>query len=365
MSFQETRRWLRGAVVAAATPFNEDYSLDLPGLEANVDAMVERGIRTGDGVLLVAAAAGEFPVLSIDERRQVMRASVRAAAGRVPVMASVQHTDVREVADPAPVRGRRRHRRRPARPHLLLRGHRGRPVPADRCGRPRNDDPDHGLRHLVGRRGHDGPAILRRLAEFEHVDAVKWSAPDTASFAAGITSIVDRLVVVDNSGLQVWGHALGCARSSPTSPISGRNTASRCGTSSRPATTRPRRPGSSASSTAGARVGRTAELSGGEGHFIKAALELVGMAADRRACPRRASLVPSSTTSGRCSRRPACRWRAARRRSSGRLTADLPLRGDRLVPAVDGARETGAVARARQAFRARRAETLRPRSAPF
>ena len=187
MSFQETRRWLRGAVVAAATPFNEDYSLDLPGLEANIEAMVERGIRTGDGVLLVAAAAGEFPVLSIDERRQVMRASVRAAAGRVPVMASVQHTDVREMV-------------------TLLRIAADEGIAGVQLGptyyyAATEDD----LFRLIDAADRattipimayatwwDGgvtmtPAILRRLAEFEHVDAVKWSAPDT-----GPASTTDR-----------------------------------------------------------------------------------------------------------------------------------------------------------------------------
>ena len=280
MSFQETRRWLRGAVVATATPFNEDYSLDLPGLEANVRTMVERGIRTGDGVLLVAAAAGEFPVLSIDERRQVMRASVRAAAGRVPVMASVQHTDVREVL-------------------TLLRIAADEGVAGVQLGptyyyAATEDD----LFRLIDAADRattipimayatwwDGgvtmtPAILRRLAEFEHVDAVKWSAPDTGTFAAGITSIVDRLVVVDNSGLQVWGHALGMRafvthvanfwpeymvemwhelEAHEYEAVTARLLAFKHRWS--------------------AWVGRTAELSGGEGHFIKAALELVGMAA--------------------------------------------------------------------------------------
>src|SRR5262249_29144835 len=99
MTAPSTRDWLCGAVVAVATPFRQDLTLDLDGLKENVETMVERGIRTGDGVLLVGGAAGEFPVLSIEERRAVVDASVEAAAGRVPIMTSIQHTDTREMVD--------------------------------------------------------------------------------------------------------------------------------------------------------------------------------------------------------------------------------------------------------------------------
>ena len=186
VSFEQTRQWLRGPVVAVATPFNEDLSLDLGGAAANIDALVERGVRTGDGVLLVAAAAG-----------------------RVPVMASVQHTDVREIVD-------------------LLRFCADEGVAGVQLGPayyyPATEDDLLRLIDLADRATSiplmvystwwDGgvvltPPILRRLAAFEHVDAVKWSAPDSAGFAAGISAIADRLVVVDNHAIHVWGYLLG------------------------------------------------------------------------------------------------------------------------------------------------------------
>jgi 4-hydroxy-tetrahydrodipicolinate synthase len=209
VSFEETRRWLRGPVVAVATPFNEDLSLDLAGAAANIEAMVERGVTTGDGALLVAAAAGEFPTMSIRERQDVIRASVRAAAGRVPVMASVQHTDVREIVN-------------------LLRFCADEGVAGVQLGPtyyyPATEDDLFRLIDLADRAASiplmvystwwDGgvvltPPLLRRLAEFEHVDAVKWSAPDSSSFAAGISAIADRLVVVDNHAIHIWGYLLG------------------------------------------------------------------------------------------------------------------------------------------------------------
>ena len=97
MTVAKTREWLRGAVVAVPTPFHDDFSLDLDALRANIEVMIERGVRTGDGVLLVAGAGGEFPTLTHEERVAVMRTSVEAAAGRVPTVTSIQHTDMREV----------------------------------------------------------------------------------------------------------------------------------------------------------------------------------------------------------------------------------------------------------------------------
>ena len=57
MTVAKTREWLRGAVVAVPTPFHDDFSLDLDALRANIEVMIERGVRTGDGVLLVAGAS--------------------------------------------------------------------------------------------------------------------------------------------------------------------------------------------------------------------------------------------------------------------------------------------------------------------
>ena len=52
-------------------------------------------------------------------------------------------------------------------------------------------------------------ALLLRLADLPHVEAVKWSAPTADRFTEGLAAIADRLVVIDNQGLHVWGHILG------------------------------------------------------------------------------------------------------------------------------------------------------------
>ena len=278
MTFEDTRRWLCGPVVAVATPFHDDASLDLHGLAANIDAMVVRGIRTGDGALLVAGAAGEFPTLSTDERKAVIRASVKAAAGRVPVLTSIQDTDTREIQD-----------------HVRFAADEG--VAGVQLGTtyyyPSTEDDLFRLVDLVSRVAAiplmlyatwweggvtmTGP-MLKRLAEFDHVEAVKWSAPDADAFAAGVADIADRLVVIDNQGLHVMGHLLGA-----------RGFVTHVGNFWPEYTVdlwRELERGDYSAATRrllafkrawGAFAGRVAAVTGGEGPFIKAGLELVGL----------------------------------------------------------------------------------------
>jgi 4-hydroxy-tetrahydrodipicolinate synthase len=173
--------------------------------------MVAGGVTHGQGVLLVGGAAGEFPALSRAERIAVMKASVAAAAGRVPVMTSVQHTDWREVVE-------------------LARAAEEAAIAGLQVGvtyyYPATQDDLLRLVELVGRAVSiplmiyatwweggiriDG-TLLRRLAELPNVEAVKWSAPSSDEFSEGVTAAADRLVFIDNQGMYVEGHRLGVA----------------------------------------------------------------------------------------------------------------------------------------------------------
>lgn len=75
------------------TPIGDDGSVDTDGLVAVADALVDAGI---DG-LVPCGTTGEFAALTDDERRTVVRTTVRAADGRVPVMAGVGGTAVDDV----------------------------------------------------------------------------------------------------------------------------------------------------------------------------------------------------------------------------------------------------------------------------
>lgn len=77
---------LRGILAAATTPFTADGSaIDEDALRRHVDRLVEAGIH---GVV-PTGTTGEFTTLSDEEYRRVIELYVKAAAGRIPVIAGI------------------------------------------------------------------------------------------------------------------------------------------------------------------------------------------------------------------------------------------------------------------------------------
>ncbi|ASJ03141.1 dihydrodipicolinate synthase family protein [Thermococcus profundus] len=56
---------MRGVIVPLVTPFNEDYSIDLPALEEHVDYLQKVGVHG----IFINATTGEFTSLSKEERK--------------------------------------------------------------------------------------------------------------------------------------------------------------------------------------------------------------------------------------------------------------------------------------------------------
>jgi 5-dehydro-4-deoxyglucarate dehydratase len=80
------RRALSSGVIGfPITPFHADGSLDLDGLRRNVDAMASHGFCA----LVAAGGTGELYSLSPAEHRDVVRVTVEAATGRMPIIAGV------------------------------------------------------------------------------------------------------------------------------------------------------------------------------------------------------------------------------------------------------------------------------------
>ncbi|MCC7208750.1 MAG: dihydrodipicolinate synthase family protein [Anaerolineae bacterium] len=73
---------LRGIVTVLNTPFTEDDEVDLDALGAHV----EHAIQCGVAGFLVPALASEVYKLSANERMRMVRATLDAAGGRVPVI---------------------------------------------------------------------------------------------------------------------------------------------------------------------------------------------------------------------------------------------------------------------------------------
>jgi dihydrodipicolinate synthase/N-acetylneuraminate lyase len=98
MDWDDVRSRLRGPGALISTIFHDDYTLDLPALEANVRHIVDMGIGKETGYLIAPCGDGEYVTLSPEEHRLVVETAVRASGGTVPVVAGVQSTDYRLAA---------------------------------------------------------------------------------------------------------------------------------------------------------------------------------------------------------------------------------------------------------------------------
>ncbi len=76
---------LTGVFGFPITPFQADCSLDLAGLEKNVDEMTQHPFCA----IVAAGGTGEIYSMTVAENIQVVKTSVDATAGRMPVVAGV------------------------------------------------------------------------------------------------------------------------------------------------------------------------------------------------------------------------------------------------------------------------------------
>jgi len=208
MNLDDIRGWLVGPLTAMATPFTDDYKFDCDALRTNVRFQVEHGMRTGDGALLVAAGAGEYTLMSTQERKTAMTEAMDAADMEVPVLTSINHPDFREIVTFA------QHAERVGIAAVQL-------APVDSYGTAEGDIYrvyEHVSResrvpimvyHTWWSGGHFSDSLLDDLMNLPTVYAIKWSSDDTVRYMKGIKAFRDVLVVCDNQGDRVLNHMLG------------------------------------------------------------------------------------------------------------------------------------------------------------
>ena len=71
---------LVGVYTILLTPFRSSGEVDLEAAGENTDHLIRQGMNG----IVVAGTYGEYVTLTEDERRTLLRAVIRAAAGRVP-----------------------------------------------------------------------------------------------------------------------------------------------------------------------------------------------------------------------------------------------------------------------------------------
>ena len=83
----------RGVFVALVTPMTADEEIDLPKLAELADHLIRQGVHG----LVPLGSTGEYYALSADERERVLRTTLEAAAGRVPVVPGTNAGSTRDV----------------------------------------------------------------------------------------------------------------------------------------------------------------------------------------------------------------------------------------------------------------------------
>ena len=100
MNRAELREILRGLVVVATTPMDDDYELDLGNMYEITQWWVESGVVTGRACIKIASVMGEVPQLRDSEFGPLVRTVVQAADGRVPIIAGIHDKDtIRTIED--------------------------------------------------------------------------------------------------------------------------------------------------------------------------------------------------------------------------------------------------------------------------
>lgn len=86
LSPEKMRARIKGVVIVQATPFNKDGSLDIEGMKANTQFLVER-CKGKRFVFVPTGSTGEFFALSREEQMTVIETVIDTTAGAVPVVA--------------------------------------------------------------------------------------------------------------------------------------------------------------------------------------------------------------------------------------------------------------------------------------
>lgn len=210
MTPADAKKTICGPLIPIITHYHDDLSVDHDAIRENVQYVVDRGVRTGSGVLLAAGAGGDFPMLTLDERKAVSETIVRAAGGRTPVLVGAQDTnpnvsvELARFAEDIGAWG------------IQLASGYYYESSADDCYR---------LFEAV----HEATSTLsimiyntywesydmtlddvERLAALPRCAALKWSTGrGVGEYQRGVERFRDRLAVIDNYGLQGLTHMLG------------------------------------------------------------------------------------------------------------------------------------------------------------
>ena len=208
MKREELKGLIVGPIATVPTPFDDDFEVDFGRMAAATQFWVESGLVVGKAVIKVAAAMGEGPMLSDNEWPYLLRTVVQAAGGKAAVMCGIHYKDTKRTVEDA----------KRARDLGAI----GLQISPPIFNDPTQDDIlryyeavsnaiDIGIMiyntwWLGG--GNVLPETLLKMADFEHVVAVKWSVPEDQDYE-DMRQFAHIFNVIDNSSQAARCHKLG------------------------------------------------------------------------------------------------------------------------------------------------------------
>ncbi len=211
ITVSEARERLQGVCVPVATIFTDDGELDEGATKSNVEWMIDQGARIGNTIFIAAGSGGDFTVLSMDERKRVIRAISEASAGTIPIIASVQSTDIRETIELCQFCEEQ------GVDVVQMSGAYYYTVTTDDLVAWVEEVARHteigfaAYSHWYSGSKYDMPAdVCERLLDVPNTVAVKWASPNIENYVEGFRRFVPRAAVVNNGPLAIYGHVLGC-----------------------------------------------------------------------------------------------------------------------------------------------------------
>src|SRR5688500_15297994 len=87
--FMNLRKQLAGTGVAIITPFKKDLSIDFNALEKMLDFNISNGVN----YIVTMGTTGETPVLSKEEKKEIIEFTYSKVNGRVPVVVGAGGND--------------------------------------------------------------------------------------------------------------------------------------------------------------------------------------------------------------------------------------------------------------------------------
>jgi 2-dehydro-3-deoxy-D-pentonate aldolase len=191
---------LGGIVVPVVTPFSPGEDLDVPRLREHLDFLVEKGIS---GVFPLGTA-GEFTLLSGEERDAVIRATVDQVNGRVPVLAGVSEPGTRGVmADARRAKDLGADAAVITPPYYIKTSEEGIFLHYKTVAE--SLDLPIVIYNIPSTTGHlIGPGLARRLCDLDTVVGMKYTTDDLSSFIKMVLAVRDRIPVLIGSDALIY-----------------------------------------------------------------------------------------------------------------------------------------------------------------